>query len=275
MPEFHLQQPNDGRGKNAHTAWRETLTAMFQFLPPEWHEQLTSTNTFLRGQVKDHPNTPSGTVVAARTQSAGRGRQGRTWTSAPGQNLTFSFLWRGSIPGDYVPSMAQAISVGIAHYLQELDLTPTIKWPNDVQVGGRKISGILCEAVDTGSPEVMAIVAGIGLNVNMTAEEAAIIDQPATSLLIEIGGAYEVREVLEQLLTALGPPIGLWSDSGFPGIQGAYEHFAPTSRTALRIRDGAVRTDGTLAGFTDRGGLILTLENGEERTFYSGDTHLP
>jgi len=244
----------------------------FNFRPPAWYETLPSTNTWLLEQVKTRPETPHGTVVAARAQTAGRGRQQRSWSTVPGCNLTFSFLWNAPVPPEHLPSMAQAISVGIAHFLHGSGLRPTIKWPNDVLVGGRKIGGILCETAAGAHP---AIVAGIGLNVNMSADEAASIDQPATSMAIETGRTLPVDGVLDALLEALAPPLNRWSTGGFAAIQGDYTAFAAPVGSEVTVRDGDRHTSGTLAGFDGRGALCLTLADGTERRFYSGDVVAP
>ena len=240
---------------------------MIRFLPVEWHDELPSTNTHLIERVKSDADTPSGAVVAARMQTAGRGRQARRWNTAPGQNLTFSFLWNAPVPPAYLPSMAQAISVGIARFLERQGVPPAIKWPNDVLAGGKKIAGILCERAGD------AWIAGIGLNVNMTAEAAAAIDQPATSLAIETGRAHRVDEVLERLLGELQAPLAAWATGGFAAICDAYAALSLSRGAAIRVRDGEHHVEGTLLGFSAHGGLRLGLPDGSERLLYSGDVH--
>lgn len=244
---------------------------MFRFLPAEWHDRLPSTNTYLVERVRQRPDTPAGTVVAAREQTAGRGRQQRPWMTRRDQNLTFSFLWRTPVAPEHLPAMAQAISLGMAQFLGEAGLSPTIKWPNDVLAGGKKIGGILCECIDIGKPGPTAIVAGVGLNVNMSAIEAAAIDQPATSLALETGHPWAIGDVLERLLGALVEPLDSWSARGFAGIRDGYTRFAPKPGAGMRVRDGEKHVEGHFAGFNGHGALLLSLENGEERTVYSGD----
>lgn len=248
---------------------------MVQFLPVEWHNRLPSTNTWLADRVKVHPDTPHGTVVAARAQTAGRGRQQRRWLTSPDQNLTFSFLWNAPVAPAHLPAMAQAIAVGIARFLASEGLTPTIKWPNDVQVAGKKIAGILCETVDAGIPGYRPVVAGIGLNVNMSAEDAAAVDQPATSLALETGEMRDLPDLLDELLDTLAQPLSAWATGGFAAIEAVYTRFTPTPGTVIQVRDGASHVSGRLAGFNSHGALCLTLENGETRVFYSGDVSAP
>ena len=245
--------------------------APFDFLPVAWHDTLPSTNTFLIEQVKANPDTPSGTVIAARAQTAGRGRQQRAWRAEANQNLTFSFLWNEVVPAEHIPSLAQTLSVGIAHMLSDAGLTPFIKWPNDVLLDQKKIAGILCEVANVGERKPTTIVAGLGLNVNMNGEEAARVDQPATSMAIETGRELDVEAALDQLLAALTQPINAWAQGGFPAIRSAYEERSYPPGSPITVRDGAHYTDGIHRGFNDDGALLLETDGGDLRTLYSGD----
>ncbi len=166
--------------------------------------------------------------------------------------------------------MAQAISVGICEAL-EAYVSPVIKWPNDVLVGGKKIGGILCERLAGGCAGNSLVVAGIGLNVNMGRAGADTIDQPVTSLALETGAAFETERVLSRLLAALVAPMNAWGNAGFAGIRDAYLRRSAALGTLLRVRDGEKHTTGTFLGYSHQGALVLRLEGGEERVFYSGD----
>ncbi len=243
-------------------------SSTIQFLPVEWHDSLPSTNTFLIERAKSDPETPHGAVVAARAQTAGRGRQQRSWIAAPQENITLSFLWNAPVAPEFVPSMAQAISVGICDAL-EPHVSPNIKWPNDVLVEGKKIGGILCERVGVAGKTV--VVAGIGLNVNMGSEGAVAIDQPVTSLALETGSTFETEAVLSRLLDALVGPLNAWAGQGFVGIRDGYQRRSAAVGTPLRVRDGEKHTAGIFLGYSEQGALVLRLDSGEERVFYSGD----
>jgi BirA family biotin operon repressor/biotin-[acetyl-CoA-carboxylase] ligase len=245
-------------------------TSSSKFLEVEWHDSLPSTNTLLIERAKLDPATPHGTIIAAREQTAGRGRQQRRWIAAPNENITMSLLWNAPVAPEFVPSMAQAISVGICAAL-EPHVSPTIKWPNDVLVGGKKIGGILCERVAGGCAGNTLIVVGIGLNVNMGREGAEAIDQPVTSLALETGATLDTEHVLHRLLDVLVSPLTAWANDGFPGIRDAYLRLGAAVGTALRVRDGEKHTAGIFLGYSEQGALILRLDSGEERVFYSGD----
>ena len=142
-----------------------------QFQKPQWHDELPSTNTTLVEWLREGRDLPDGFVLAARSQTAGRGRYERQWLAQAGRNLTFSVLLRSDASPLQFLSLPQAAALGAVAYLEENGLAAQTKWPNDVLVGGRKVCGILAERCNGG------VVLGIGLNVNMDADEAASIGQ--------------------------------------------------------------------------------------------------
>jgi BirA family biotin operon repressor/biotin-[acetyl-CoA-carboxylase] ligase len=155
---------------------------------PRVHHRVTdSTNE--RAKELAAAGAPHGTLVSADEQTAGRGRQGRMWTAAPGEALLLSLVLRS--PDELVPLRA---AVAVA---ESLPITAQIKWPNDVWVGGKKISGILVE----GRPQEGWAVLGIGLNVatRVFPEELSEI---ATSLALE-GATLSREEVLDALFVSL------------------------------------------------------------------------
>jgi biotin-(acetyl-CoA carboxylase) ligase len=125
---------------------------------------------------------PEGAVLAAEAQTAGRGRLGRTWLSAPGAALTFSVLLRpGAVPvtsRGWVPLLA---GVAVACALRERAVPATLKWPNDVLIGDAKVAGILAEQA------AGAIVVGLGINVSAQRDELPV--RTATSLALAATGA--------------------------------------------------------------------------------------
>jgi BirA family biotin operon repressor/biotin-[acetyl-CoA-carboxylase] ligase len=126
-----------------------------------------STNNFLKRMVSNSEPLPEGTVIMADNQYAGRGQQNNTWHAAPGLNLTMSIFLKPffvEVTKQFMLNMA--ISVGIRNALQEVaGKGISIKWPNDIYFGGRKLGGVLIENTINGSVYKTAIV-GIGINVN-------------------------------------------------------------------------------------------------------------
>lgn len=231
-----------------------------------WHERLPSTNSFLKQALQDKRGVRPGTVVAAREQTAGRGRAGRSWASGRDANLAFSFL--EARPGDpgRLPSLSLAVALGVQDALGTYGIPTRLKWPNDLLAARGKICGILAEAMPGG------VICGVGVNINMTAEEAAAIDQPASSMLIESGTARPPPEVLDRILRHLAPWLETWRRAGFPGFREVWNARYDNVGGPVMVRDGDGRKRGILAGFGESGELLLQEEaTGPIRAVYSGD----
>ncbi len=155
-----------------------------------------STNS-LALQRAQQQNTVEGTLVITDNQTAGRGQQGNFWEAQPGKNLTFSLLLTPTFlqPKDQF-YLNMVISLGIYDYLSPLVHTPvTIKWPNDILIANRKVSGILIENVLNGGKYMVAVV-GIGLNVNQLDFKVG----GATSLRLETSNDYILSDELDEVL---------------------------------------------------------------------------
>lgn len=134
----------------------------------EWLDTCASTNSELAAR----GDAPAGTVVATRSQTAGRGQRGNTWESAPGANLTFSLLLRPQmLPAARQFEMSMIVSIAVADVIDAVLADAgvvrraAIKWPNDIYIDDSKVCGILIENTLSGSSIERSIV-GVGLNVN-------------------------------------------------------------------------------------------------------------
>lgn len=163
----------------------------------QWLDSCESTNTYIASQA---PLMADGDVVAARTQSAGRGQRGNSWEAEPGANLTFSMLLT---PRHLAPArqfeISMAVSLAIADVLDTLlphPLCAKIKWPNDIYVADKKICGILIEHSLSGN-KIQHTIVGIGLNVN---QRQFTSDAPNPVSLIQLTGRTTALEPLLQQL---------------------------------------------------------------------------
>ena len=145
------------------------------------------------------PELEHGTVLWALEQTAGRGQRGNSWFSAPGENLTFSVVLKfmeGELAAADAHFLNYAIAEAVAAFLESLAVPANVKWPNDVFVGRKKISGVLIENSLVGS-SVAASVVGVGFNVNQK-------DFPqlanATSLCLCTGREYPLETCLDGIL---------------------------------------------------------------------------
>ena len=161
-----------------------------------WLPSIDSTNS---EALRRLPELPSGTVLAAREQTAGRGQRGNSWFVEPGKNLTFSIVLKfreGELPASRAHELNYLISCAVAAFLQECGIEPRVKWPNDIYVGRRKICGILIENSLCGS-SVAASVIGVGLNINQQEFPQVAL---ATSLSLCTGREWELEPCLDALL---------------------------------------------------------------------------
>jgi BirA family biotin operon repressor/biotin-[acetyl-CoA-carboxylase] ligase len=236
-----------------------------------WHDRLTSTNDFLREQLQAHPHLPSGTLVAAREQTAGKGRRGRSWMAGANTDLVFSFWLQTQADAIHVPALSMAVALGVDDLLHAAGITSRLKWPNDLLVCGKKICGILSEDVSGSSPGTRGVIVGMGLNVNMDEDAARCIDQPATSMRIETGRTWDLESVLQDLLACLPGWLLAWEGAGFSGIRDAWTCRYPGIGQALSVREGEGTRSGRLVGFGANGELLLQEPSGETRSVWSAE----
>jgi BirA family biotin operon repressor/biotin-[acetyl-CoA-carboxylase] ligase len=229
----------------------------------QWYDRLPSSNTFLKERLALEPQLSSGTVVATREQTQGKGRRGREWLSAANENLTFSVLLHGAYELRTLPAATMAAAISVEELLAAQGIHAELKWPNDVLVNGKKICGILSEGVSGG------IIVGIRLNVNM--QNADHIDQPATSMLIESGTRRNIDDLLSKILPLLSVRLDEWADGGFSKIRKHWDANVPTIGKMITVRDGDCQRQGILVGFGEDGELLLQDETGTVSSVWAGD----
>ena len=210
-----------------------------------------------------------GDVFVAEFQTAGRGRLDHEWHAARGENLTFSAVLDAAdaSPAE-VATLPLVVGLAVARYVSSLlggAADVSVKWPNDVLVGGRKICGILCERNGD------AVIAGVGLNVNQTDFPAEIAAR-ATSLRLAAGSPFDREGVLNGVVAEIGDMHSRWLRGGFAALRGAF-----AAVDCLKGREVAVlATDGDAApirglcgGVQEDGSLLV----GETRV-YAGEAHV-
>ena len=242
-----------------------------KFLDPEWHDKLTSTNTVLLEWLRDGVAIPKGFVLAAVEQTAGHGRYNRHWISQAGQDLTFSFLLYTKHDISGIASLPMAVALGAASALDTFGMVTQTKWPNDLLVRGMKIGGILCQKSNVKVPVENAIIVGMGINVNMQGTDAASLEKPATSLLIETGRTYPIKEVLEIILDILPHWIDRWEEGGFPSIWEDWTARCYHMGEHITVGDVKDMKSGILEGFGDKGQILLRGDDGNIRDVWAGD----
>lgn len=193
-----------------------------------------------------------GTVVIAERQTAGRGRRGRAWASVPG-NLFVSVVLRPKLAPAAVPPLAPAMGLAVALAVEDVaPLSAELKWPNDVRVGGRKVAGVLCESVVSGS-SLAAVIAGIGVNVG--AELPPELAEIATTLSREAVRNVRRSEVEEALLSRIDEVYGRFVAGGFAALHEEWAARDCLAGTRVSIDPGtSARVEGEGAGIAEDGG---------------------
>jgi BirA family transcriptional regulator, biotin operon repressor / biotin---[acetyl-CoA-carboxylase] ligase len=145
----------------------------------------------------------------AEEQTAGRGRLGRPWYAPPGTSVLVSVNLRPGMPTPRLPELTLVAGAAVAEAIAaETGLSPEVRFPNDVLIGGRKVAGVLAEARED------RVVLGIGINVNLGADELpAEVDFPATSLQIETGTPVDRANLLAAVLEQLETAYDVWLGS--------------------------------------------------------------
>ena len=229
-----------------------------------------------------------GTIVIAHRQDAGRGREGRTWASPPG-GLYLSAVLRPSLPLALVPPMTLAIGIGLCDAVRSCGAPATLKWPNDVLVGGKKLAGVLVEAQSRGG-KLESVVVGIGVNLQATPEAVAAT---AVSLAEAAGtlvdrrlrtpsgsaarpgeaGASDRQTLVASLLAHVERWIDRYVAIGLEAVVPAWHDRMAHGLAARATVDGAALT-GEVAGLDPDGALLLRDEAGRLHRVQSGDVEV-
>ena len=242
-----------------------------------WKEEIDSTNNWAREYAgsrcwMDKGTDPDGTLFVAEKQTVGKGRQGRIWTSPPGENIYMSLLlWKPEIKTVSASRLTLVMGLSVARGIEMLTGRKAgIKWPNDVVYSGKKICGILTEMkIQKGKPE--HIVVGVGINVNQT-EFSTELQDKATSVFLETGkkadriaGIARVMECFEKNYRKFlrTEDLSLMKEE--------YESLLLNKDRQVRIIEKTGQWQGTARGINDRGELLVEDSRGYLREIMSGE----
>jgi BirA family biotin operon repressor/biotin-[acetyl-CoA-carboxylase] ligase len=206
-----------------------------------------------------------GTVIVAARQVAGKGRMGRSWFSNPSGSLVFSVILRPARSGETLTALLALSAVRI---LDRSCSDVSVKWPNDIWIGGRKIAGILAEARRD------SVVLGMGINVNdAEASFPADLRETAVSLRMLTGRRFVRGQLLADILRDLADAYGIWERDGFGSMSLEMDRRMLWKGMPVRLHADGGAVEGVLAGVTSDGYLRLDTD-GIERVYSSGDLSL-
>lgn len=208
-----------------------------------------------------------GAVVIAEEQTAGRGRFNRSWVSPRSENLSFSVVLMPT--ASQLPYMNMAATLSVAQTLADCGgLQPTIKWPNDVRIDGRKICGILIETAIESDQTVCAII-GIGLNINFDPSMYAEIAHTSTSLYCETGRKHNRTPVLQSLLEHLDDEYRTVRQGGSLTHRWASQLDTLGRKVQLKWQGGVI--EGVAESVDERGNLLVRQDDGSLYTAAAGE----
>jgi BirA family transcriptional regulator, biotin operon repressor / biotin---[acetyl-CoA-carboxylase] ligase len=227
------------------------------FGTPHRHFRRTgSTNTVARELAA--AGAPHGTVVTAAEQTAGRGRQGRTWTAPPDSALLYSAVLRPIEPRHSVLPLAVALAVCETAELLRPGIETMVKWPNDIHLDGRKLAGILIEA----RPQDGWAVLGVGLNLAIAEFPEELRDRAISLFPAPVTGADPAG--------TLSSRLDVWLDADAEAVLGAWRARDALIGREVRWEQGT----GVADGVDERGFLLVRLADGDRVALGAGNVHL-
>ncbi|MEJ2246616.1 MAG: biotin--[acetyl-CoA-carboxylase] ligase [Acidobacteriota bacterium] len=257
---------------------RETPDLAWEGLRVNGFLRIDSTNREAMEQAR--MGAPNGTLIFAEEQTAGRGRNGRSWFSPPMSGLYFSLIIRPRQSREFWPLLTHVASVALVDALQELvdteaipkPLELDIKWPNDVLISGKKCAGILLETLDEGHNQ--AVVIGVGINVRSgsvpdnLSEAAVCIDEPAHATVPR-------RKILVSFLKQF-QAVYISFEKGKHGelLDRWKLHSTMWDCVRIWIEEGGRRRSAVTCGLDKIGALLVRNDEGVMETIHAGDVRI-
>jgi BirA family transcriptional regulator, biotin operon repressor / biotin---[acetyl-CoA-carboxylase] ligase len=239
-----------------------------------YYDETGSTNSVLSRLAEN--GASEGTTVIADKQTSGRGRLGRKWISPPGMNLYMSILFRPSIASWESPLLTFIASIALAETIKKTGIPKTeIKWPNDVQINGRKVAGVLTE-LSVKWDRVGFVVVGIGVNINMSREqmkrEMGETAKSATSIKENSGEDVDRAKFTVDLLLEIESWYESFKRRGKPHIIREWmERWGGRNRRVRVATEKGEVTEGIATGIDGEGHLLVKKDDESTVEIVTGD----
>ena len=231
-------------------------------------EEVDSTNKYAREHLAELEDM---TVVYTSKQTAGRGRLERKWNFMGEENIYASIVLKPSYEMKEIYSnLTQYLCLILCETFEEYGVKPKIKWPNDIQIDGKKISGILAEGVIE-KTSLKGLIIGFGINLNCAKDELQDISQPATSLNLETGRKINRDEFLKKLLRRFCLRYDSFIEDGFLLIRKDYIRRAGFLDKHVKVKVFDKELSGIATDVNDAGALILKDEENNNHVLFIGD----
>ena len=235
-----------------------------------WYETIDSTQN--RARELAEQGAEDGTLIISDQQVQGRGRLGRSFVSPPGKGIWMSLILRPEIPLPFTPQLTLLTAVALCRALRRVTgLEIGIKWPNDLLIEGRKLSGILLESTAE-EDRLRYVIAGIGISVNLEADDfPEMIRDKTVSLRMAGNRVWNRSEIIQHVLQELEALMGLYEVQGFEPIRLLWEALSVSiGKPALLLTPQGERR-GTPVGLSPQGALLLQEADGTVQPIYSAE----
>ncbi|MBP1994765.1 biotin--[acetyl-CoA-carboxylase] ligase [Paenibacillus eucommiae] len=216
-----------------------------------------------------------GTLVIAEQQTSGKGRMGRKWYSPRGKGIWMSLVLTPKIPLFYTPQLTLLTAVALCRTLRQLcAIDIGIKWPNDLLIAGKKVSGILLE-ISGEDERLRHIIAGIGISANLNVQDFPQELRPiASSLLIETSAPVSREAIILAFLKQFEELYEIYHEQGFAPIRLLWEALSVSLHRPIRVQTAGGVTEGIAESIDDSGALTVTTNTGEKIKVFSGEVEL-
>jgi BirA family biotin operon repressor/biotin-[acetyl-CoA-carboxylase] ligase len=236
-----------------------------------YKESVTSTNEEARRLAEE--GVPEGTVVLAEEQTAGKGRSGRSWYSPRGEGIWMSVVLRPSASPHLAPLLSPIGALSIARSIEDtLGIPAVLKWPNDVLVCGRKVSGVLAEA-ETESNRLRFVILGLGVNVNQT-QFPPYLRELATSLRLAYGHRVVQSDLVHTILDHLSDYYQRYEKGELEGIVHEVKAHMPWLGQQVVISDGKHNVEVVAEDIDAHGCLVIRRVDGSVKRVVAGEMSL-
>lgn len=234
-----------------------------------FYESTGSTN--IQAKLLAEEGAPSGTLVVAEQQTQGRGRRGRTWASPAGRNLYFTLLLKPEFAPDKASMLTLVMALAVQGAVAEAcGVEAKIKWPNDVVVNGKKVTGILTEMSVQGE-YIQHVVIGVGVNVKEQ-EFVSELEGKATSLEQESGRHVSRAALLEKIMEHFERDYALFvKKCNLSLLLAQYNAVLVNCGREVRVLDPAGEYTGTAQGINEKGELCVEVSGGKVKKVYAGE----
>ncbi len=232
------------------------------------YDEIPSTNA--KAFELAHEGGFHGEVIVTEHQTAGKGRRGRAWVSPAGKNLALSVILRPDIAPARAPELTLVAAVALTETLRDSGVEASIKWPNDVQIAGRKVAGILTE-LSADVERVHFVVLGIGVNLNTDAADfPPDVAELATSVSLNRSSPVHRALFTAALLAKLEQWLDTWTEEGFEPVRASWRAMASTLGQEVLVRADNKELRGFAEDIDSTGALLLRVGERIERVL-SGD----